>query len=164
MDPDPGSTSRVSVSCLVSPLQYDRRSYAVGQIGVGIGMRGIGQRYGNALCPFDINEISCLSHVRPAREVTFCIFRPEKRIPAGKAYLSVRCASARQPVSCSVGSAGNCVVGGLPGKPIVNTTILACASSYCSCSCIQPFLLLLLYAAFKSYKMLNMHILCQSRS
>jgi hypothetical protein len=79
--------------CLVSPLQYDRRSFAVGKIGVGIGMHDRAQRYINASCPFNISEISCLSRVRPAREVTFCVFRPEKRIPTGKPYLSVRCAS-----------------------------------------------------------------------
>jgi hypothetical protein len=140
------------------PLQYYRRSYAVGQIGVGIGMYVRSQRYRKALCPFDVSDISCLSHVRPERQVTFRVFRPEKCIfPRVVRW-------ARQPVSCSVGSAGNCVVGDLPGKPVVNTTILACASISCCCYCIQPFLLLFLYAAFKSYNMLNVYRLCQSRS
>jgi hypothetical protein len=79
--------------CLVSPLNYNLRSYAVGKIGVGIGMRGRAQRYRNALCHFDINEIACMSHVRPARQVTVRVFRPEKRIPARKLYFSARCAS-----------------------------------------------------------------------
>jgi hypothetical protein len=64
---------------------------------------------------------------------------------------------ARQPVSCSVGSAGNCVIGGVPGKPVVNTTILTCASISCCCSCVQSFLLMFLYTDFKSYKMLSVH-------
>jgi hypothetical protein len=140
------------------PLQYDHRSYAVGQHVVGIGMRGSAQRYGNASCPLDINKISCLYHVRPARHVTFCVFRSEKHI----FLCAVRWA--RQTVFCSAGSAGNCVIGGLPGKPAVNTTLLTCASISCCCSCIQYFLLMLLYTAFKSYEILNMHKLCQSRS
>jgi hypothetical protein len=43
--------------------------------------------------PLDISETLCPSRVRPARQVTFHVFRPEKRIPAGKTYLSVLCAS-----------------------------------------------------------------------
>jgi hypothetical protein len=145
-------------------LQYDRRSYAVGQIAVGTSMRGGTQRYGNASCPLDINVISCKSHVQPARLVTFVssgrrsVSRPEKHIfPC-----DVR--RVRQPVSCLVGSTGNCIIGGLPDKPVVNTTILTCARISCCCSCIQSFLLLFLYAAFKSSKMLSVHRFCKSRS
>jgi hypothetical protein len=136
----------------------------VGQILVGIGMCGSAQSCRNASCPFDINEISCLSHVWPTRQVNFRVFWPEKRIPAGKCIFPCVVHPVRQPVSCSVGSAGICVVGGLLIKPIVNNTMLACASIYCRCSCIQPLLPLFLYAAFKSYNMLSVHILCQSRS
>jgi hypothetical protein len=127
MDPDPGSTFRFSHQC--PPLQYDRRLHAVGQIVFGIGMRDSVQRYRNAPCPPDINEISCLSHVWPARQVSFRVFRSEKSI----FLCAVR--QARQPVSCSVGSAGNCAIIGLPGKPVVNATVLTCASIYCCCSC-----------------------------
>jgi hypothetical protein len=56
-------------------------------------MRGRDQRYINASCPFDISEASCLSHVRPARQVTFHVFQPEKRILTRKKYFSVPCAS-----------------------------------------------------------------------
>jgi hypothetical protein len=76
-----------------SPVQYDRRSFTVEKIGVGVGMRGRAQRYINASCPSDISETSCLSRVRPARQEFFHVFRPEKRIPAGKSYISARCAS-----------------------------------------------------------------------
>jgi hypothetical protein len=55
-------------------------------------MRGSAQRYRNASCPFDINEISCLFHIWPARQVKFRVFRLEKRISAGEAYLSACCA------------------------------------------------------------------------
>jgi hypothetical protein len=79
------------ISC--SPLKYDHRSLTVGHIRVGTGMRGRDQRYIPASCPFDIGDISCLSHVRPARQVHFHVFRPEKRMPTGKWYLSVCCAS-----------------------------------------------------------------------
>jgi hypothetical protein len=75
------------------PPRYDRRSFTVEKIGVRIGMYGGDQRYRNASCPFNINEMSCLSHVRPARQVTFCVFRPEKLTPTEKPYISVRCAS-----------------------------------------------------------------------
>jgi hypothetical protein len=77
MDPDRGSASRVSVSC--PPLQYDRRSYTVEKIGVGIGMRGSGQRYRNASCPFDINEIMSVSCLARAAGKVSCL-------PAGEAY------------------------------------------------------------------------------
>jgi hypothetical protein len=145
--------------CRVLPLQYDRRSFTFGQIGVGIGMRDRTERYGNASCTSDISKISCPSHVRPARQVTFCVFRPEKRIPVGNTYLSVFCASGATKVSCSEEITGNRVIGALPGKPIVNTTYTSFASISCCCSCIQPFLLLFLYATFKSYKMLSVLII-----
>jgi hypothetical protein len=64
--------SRVGVSC--PPLQYDRRSFTVGHIGVRIGMCGRAQRYRKASCPFNISETSCLSHVRPMRQVIFHVF------------------------------------------------------------------------------------------
>jgi hypothetical protein len=81
-------------------------------------MRGGAQRYGNASCPLDIDDISFLYHVRPARQVIFCVFRSEKCIPSEKKRIFL-CAvrRARQTVSCSAGSAGNYVIGGLPGKP-----------------------------------------------
>jgi hypothetical protein len=97
--------SRVGVSCPL--LQYDRRSFTVGHIGFGIGMHDRAQRYRNASCPFDISETSCLSHVRPARQVTFHVFWSEKRVPTGKMYISVRCAS---------GSTTNILFSGKCGK------------------------------------------------
>jgi hypothetical protein len=123
-------------------------------------MRDCTERYRNASCPSNISEISCPSHVRPARQVTFRVFQPEKSIPAGKKCIFpcfVRWA--RQKVSCSEESAGNRVIGVLPGKPVVNTTYTSFTSISCCCSCIQPFLLLFLYATFKSYKMLSVLII-----
>jgi hypothetical protein len=149
---------------LMPPLQYSRRSFTVQKNGVRIDMHGRAQRYRNASSLFDINEISCLSHIRPARQVTFHVFWPEKRIPIGKPYISVHFASGATTNIFFVVSAGNYMIDGLPGKPIVNTNILACASISCCCSCIQSFLLKFLYATFKSYKMLNVHKLCQSQS
>jgi hypothetical protein len=65
----------------VSPLQYDYRSYKVGQIKVQIGMHGsVLRRYGNVSYTLNINEIACLS--RATGNVS-CI-------PAGVAYPSRR--------------------------------------------------------------------------
>jgi hypothetical protein len=36
--------------------------------------------------PLDISETLCPSRVRPARQVLFHVFRPERRTPAGKTY------------------------------------------------------------------------------
>jgi hypothetical protein len=96
--------SRVGVPCFT--LKYDRRAFTFGQIGVGIGMCDRTERYINASCPFDISETSCPSHVRSARQVNFHVFRPEKRIPAGKAFLSVCCASAATTSILFIGKCG----------------------------------------------------------
>jgi hypothetical protein len=85
-------------------------------------MRDRTERYRNASCPSDISETLCPSRVRPARQVTFHFFWPEKRIPAGKRIFLCFLRRARQLVSCSFESAGNCVIHISPGKPVVNTT------------------------------------------
>jgi hypothetical protein len=100
---------------LYPPLQYHHGSFSVGQIGVGIGMRGRDQRYINDSCPFDINEISCMSHVCPTQQLIVHVFRLEKRIPTGKPYLSAHCASG---ATTSILFGGNCVIVSLPRKPI----------------------------------------------
>jgi hypothetical protein len=112
----PASVSRVL------PLQYDPRWFTLGQIGVGIGMRDPVSRYGDSSCPLDIIETLCPSRVLPARQVTFHVFRPEKRTPAGKSIFPCIVRWAWQLVSCSQGSAGSCVTGVSPGKTVVNTT------------------------------------------
>jgi hypothetical protein len=83
------------------------------------------QRYGDAPCPSEITETSCMSHVRPAPQVTFHVFGPEKCIPSGKYYLSVHCTSGATTSILFSGKCGNCAIGDLPSKPVVNTTILA---------------------------------------
>jgi hypothetical protein len=72
--------------------------------------------------PLDISETSCPSRVRPARQVLFHVFRPEKRIPAGKTYYSMLCASGTIIIILFLGSAGSCVIRVLPGNPVVITT------------------------------------------
>jgi hypothetical protein len=44
---------------------------------------------------------------------------------------------ARQPSSCWVGSAGNCVISGLPGDARSKCYLTSCASISCCCSCMH---------------------------
>jgi hypothetical protein len=89
-------------------------------------------------------------------------------LPVGKAperrifLCAVR--RAQQPVSCAVGSAGNCAMGGLPAKPIVNSTTLAALAFLAAAPVCSFCLLITLYAEFKSHEKLSVHKLCQSRS
>jgi hypothetical protein len=61
----------------------------------GSGLACMTQLQGTQLSrvPLDTSETLCPSHFRPAWQVTFHVFRPEKRIPARKTYLSVLCVS-----------------------------------------------------------------------
>jgi hypothetical protein len=98
-------------------------------------------------CPASaVGNFSCL----PAREAY-----PSRE----KVSFRVLCIRRDKKVSCSEESAGNSVIGVLPGKPVVNTKYTSFASIYCHCSCIQPFLLMCLYETFKSYKMLSVLII-----
>jgi hypothetical protein len=121
------------VSCVI-PLQYNSRSFTVGQIEVGFGMRDRTQRYINAACPFAISETSCPSHVRPVRQVSH-VFRPEKRIMAGKVYLSVGCALG---ATTSILFAGKC--GKLHNQCSNRLAFIVVVPVYslsCYCSCMQ---------------------------
>jgi hypothetical protein len=51
-----------------------------------------------------------------------------------------------------------------PVRPVVNATILAALIFLSAVPVCSLCLMLILYAAFKSYKMLSMHKLCQSWS
>jgi hypothetical protein len=56
-----------------------------------------------------------------------------------------------------VGSAVNFAISGLPGKPVVNATILAALSFLDAVPVCSFCLLLVLHAEFKSHKMLSVH-------
>jgi hypothetical protein len=61
----------------------------------GSGLACVTQSQGTQIScvPLDISDTLCPSRVWPARQVIFHVFRPEKRIPAGKTYHSEFCAS-----------------------------------------------------------------------
>jgi hypothetical protein len=147
VNPHPGS--------LVSLLHYYCRSYTVGQIKVGIGMHGS-----------VIKVQKCLMSPRHKWDCISITF-----IPVGEAYPSRRsvsvcslCAKSNKAVSCWAGNAGICAISGLPGKPLVNTTIVSVLVLLAAVHVCSLCLLLILHAAFKSYKMLSVQKLWQSRS
>jgi hypothetical protein len=47
----------------------------------------------------DISETLCPSLVRPARQVVFHVFLPERRTPAGKSIISGKCGKLHNPYS-----------------------------------------------------------------
>jgi hypothetical protein len=118
-------------------------------------------RYGSASCTFNINEIACLARTAG----NFSVFRTEKRIPAGEAHISVSCAPSatvqyldEREVREIVRSVAYWVM------PIVNATIVLVLVIIAAVPVYSLCLLLILHTAFKSYKMLSVHKLCQSRS
>jgi hypothetical protein len=84
--------SRVGVSC--SP-PYNKIVDWSSLDKSGSGLACVTQSQGTQIfrAPLDISYTLCLSHVRPARQVPFNVSRLEKRIPAGKTYISVLCTS-----------------------------------------------------------------------
>jgi hypothetical protein len=105
------------------------------------------------------------SPVWPARQVIFCVFRSEKRVPNRRSVsFCVLCAGRDNQylVECEVREIARSVA--YTVKPVENDTVLA-ALEFLSAVPVCTFcLLLILHAAFKSYKMLSVQKLCQSRS
>jgi hypothetical protein len=84
-----------------------------------------GRKVRKFLVSLDISETFCPYPIRPARQVLFHVFLSERRTLARK--------------SVTLGSAGNCIIRILPGKPIVISTYI---------SFHWYFLLLFLYTVF----------------
>jgi hypothetical protein len=58
-----------------------------------------GRKVRKFLVSLDISETLCPSRVRPARQVLFHVFLPERRTPAGKSIIAGKCGKFYNPYS-----------------------------------------------------------------
>jgi hypothetical protein len=159
VDPDPGSTFRISRPC--PPYSMITYRTQLEKLWSGSARVAVYWRYRNASCPLDINEIACLAR---AAGNFLCL-------PVGEAYPDLRSISFcvmcvgrdnQYLVQWEVREIARSVA--YPVRPVVNTTILAVLAFLASVPVCSFCFLLTLHATFNSYKMLSVHKLCQSRS
>jgi hypothetical protein len=117
--------------------------------------------YGNASCHLDINDIAC-----PARAEGKISFLPVREAYPDRrgVYLCVLCAE--RDNQYLVGREVREIVRAVayPVMPVVNATVVAVLVFIDAAPVCSFCLLLILYVSFKSYNMLIVQKMCQSRS
>jgi hypothetical protein len=159
LDTGPGSKFGFSRPCPHYSMIVDRTQSDI--LWSGSACVAVYLRYQSASCPLDINEIACLARAAGyftclpvgeaypgRRSVSFCVLCTERE----NQYL----------VGWEVREIARLVV--YPVMPVVNATVLAAIIFLAAVTVCSLCFLIILHAAFKSYKMLSVHKLCQSWS